>query len=518
MRKRSIAIIIILLAAAFVAGPGSDAPLAASGTAVVSGETLNIRSGPGLSHDITGSLRKGDRLTVTGSEGDWLRVESGAGNGWVASWLTTGRQGAAPAASVISQVDRLNVRAQPSTSAAVLSKMNKGDGAVSYGTSNGWTEIEWNGERGWVASRYITESAEQESGKPEPAAAKGGQFTVSVGALVVRKGPDQSTRKAGVIRKGESYPVIGQEHNWVLLSLGGGKEGWVYSFHGTLSDQAQTGTAKAGNPSGSGSGGSVTVLYDGTNVRSQPSTSGQVVARASAGQTLTVLGAENDWYRVSLADGTEAFVAGWVVSSGDGSSGKTDKTAKPAKRKPGTLKGLTIVVDAGHGGNDRGTTGIRGTDEKDLTLPTAELLAAKLSAAGADVIMSRDNDRYVGLRKRVAISNQTGADAFISLHYDATHDHSVDGFTTYYLNRNQLDLAEAVHSGLAGEMDFRNRGVQKGNFLVLRENRQPAILIELGFLSNLSEERRVADPAFREKATDGIYRGLIDYFDAQLKN
>ncbi|MET3574678.1 SH3 domain-containing protein [Bhargavaea ullalensis] len=518
MKKSSIAIILFLLAAVFVTGPHRNAPLAASGTAVVSGDTLNIRSGPGLSHGITGKLNKGDRLTVTGSDGDWLEVETPDGKGWVASWLTSSEQEKeAAGVAVVSQVDRLNVRALPSTSAAVLSKMNQGDSAASFGSSNGWTEIEWNGERGWVASRYITESAEPEktaSAEKETKTA----FTVAVGGLNVRKEADLSSKKVGVIRKGETYPVVAEKHNWVQLDVGGGKKGWVSAFHGSFDG---TPAPQAGDAGGAAakSAGSVTILYDGTNIRTEPATSGQVALRAAAGQTFPVDGTENDWYKIRLQDGTEAFVASWVVSSDGKSAVKKDrkKSAKKANRKPGTLKGLTLVVDAGHGGNDRGTTGIRGTDEKDLTLPTAELLAAKLSAAGADVIMTRDTDEYIGLRKRVSVSNQSEADAFISVHYDATHDHSVNGFTTYYLNGNQLALAEAVHAGLSGELEFRDRGVQKGNFLVLRENRQPAILIELGFLSNLTEERRLADPSFREKATDGIYRGVIDYFDSQLK-
>ncbi|WP_040228903.1 N-acetylmuramoyl-L-alanine amidase [Bhargavaea cecembensis] len=521
MNKRAIAIIIILLAAAIgTGGPLQDAPLAASESVTVSAPTLNIRSGPGLTHDITGSLKKGDRLTVTGKDGDWLQVETPSGTGWVASWLTNRPGGSKTGQTVISQVDRLNVRARPSTSAAVLSRMNQGDSAVSHGTSGEWTEITWNGEKGWVSSRYITESTanpEEKQTVDDGAEADGTRFTVSVGGLIVRKEPDQSSKDVGVIRKGETYPIKDRKHNWILLSVDG-KDGWVYSFHGTVSGSTPGESGAGGNQSGGVAGNTVTIIYDGTNIRSEPSTSGKVVLRAAAGQAFGTLGQEDDWYRIRLDDGTEAYVASWVVSadSADAEKPEAAKTAKKVKRKPGTLKGLTIVVDAGHGGNDRGTTGIRGTDEKDLTLPTAELLAAKLGAAGAEVIMTRDTDRYISLRKRVSLSNQNGADAFISLHYDATNDHSVNGFTTYYLNSHQQNLAEAVHSGLSGEIDFRDRGVQEGNYLVLRENRQPAILIELGFLSNLSEERRVADPAFREKATDGIYRGIIDYFDDQI--
>ncbi len=125
--------------------------------------------------------------------------------------------------------------------------------------------------------------------------------------------------------------------------------------------------------------------------------------------------------------------------------------------------------------------GARGTDEKDITLLTSELLAAKLKAAGANVVMTREADTYVSLRKRVAISSQVDADAFISLHYDANPDSSVAGFTTYYTHPRQKALASSVNDGLASSVNLRNRGAQPGDFLVLRENRQNAILIELGF-------------------------------------
>ena len=188
---------------------------------------------------------------------------------------------------------------------------------------------------------------------------------------------------------------------------------------------------------------------------------------------------------------------------------------KKTARAPGTLNGLTIVVDAGHGGNDRGTTGMQGTDEKLLTLMTAELLSAKLKAAGANVVMTRESDTYISLRKRVAITQQSGADAFISLHYDANPDTSITGFTTYYTHNNQKSLASSINDGLDSTITLRNRGAQPANFLVLRENRQNAVLIELGFLSNPSEERVLTTEMFREQATHGIYQGLLKHFDAE---
>ena len=205
--------------------------------------------------------------------------------------------------------------------------------------------------------------------------------------------------------------------------------------------------------------------------------------------------------------------AKWVVSTGTVAQVDTPTQPKTSSRSKGTLKGLTIVVDAGHGGNDRGTTGLQGTDEKVLTLMTAESLAAKLKAAGANVVMTRESDTYISLRKRASIGQQSNVDAFISLHYDANPDSSITGFTTYYTHSNQKAIAASVNEGLASAVTLRNRGAQPANFLVLRENKANSILIELGFLSNPTEERMLTTDVFREQATHGIYQGLLDYFN-----
>ncbi|MGB3260023.1 N-acetylmuramoyl-L-alanine amidase, partial [Paenisporosarcina sp.] len=247
-----------------------------------------------------------------------------------------------------------------------------------------------------------------------------------------------------------------------------------------------------------------------------PSTSGGVVYRANAGESFVPIGQSGDWYEVNTPNGKRGYVANWVVST-DATEKETQQQQAKAKRKKGTLNGLTVVVDPGHGGNDHGTTGARGTDEKGITLRTSELLASKLRAAGANVVMTRDSDVYVDLRKRVAIGHQLAADAFISVHYDATDSSSINGFTTYYMHGYQKGLAQSVHRALGNKISLRDRGAQPGNYLVLRENRQQAILIELGFLSNPSEERAVTTEHFREQASLGIYNGVVNYFDDQLK-
>ncbi|WP_318615149.1 N-acetylmuramoyl-L-alanine amidase [Sporosarcina sp. YIM B06819] len=479
---------------------------------VVDTASLHIRSGPGLTYDVTGSLKKGTQVVVLSTSGDWLEIRDGNNSGWIAAWLTTSLdQSTASATTIVSRVDQLNIRSSPAIGSAVLGRMSAGDEALMTRQDGEWAAITYNGITGWVHSDYITKLVEQtiptSITEPVEQPASAELFTVAVGALNVRKKADLSSKRVGLISRGETYTVNKTNGNWVQITIDNNKQGWVYSFHGTLSSN---GTKTAGQPET----GTVTILSNGTNIRAEATTSSESIMLANAGQKFSIIKEDRDWYKIALPTGESAFIAKWVVSTGDEpvTAELVDKEKK--SRVPGTLKGLTIVIDAGHGGNDRGTTGTRGTDEKNITLLTSELLAAKLTAAGAEVVMTREADTYVSLRKRVAISSQVGADAFVSIHYDANPDPSVAGFTTYYTHPRQKALASAVNGGLASSVNLRDRGAQPGDFLVLRENRQNAILIELGFLSNATEERTVTTDMFREQATHGIYNGLLDYFDS----
>lgn len=491
---------------------------------IVDTSSLKVRSGPGLTYDIIGAVQKGDKLVVIGKENDWYQINYGTTTGWVASWYTTGTAVEMTNKQAISKVNKLNIRTEPSLSSAVIGQLQEGEQFTSYKSEGEWIEISYNDRKGWVHSDYVTfveQSDSQEN--QEQAVFSNEYFTVSVDILNVRSKADLSSDKIGQVARNQQFKVLSKVHNWVQIELENGEKGWLYTFYGNFTGPPST-------ASSSNAEKSITILYNGTNLRAESTTNSEVVARVDAGKSFSVLEEQNDWYKIKLTDGSTAYVASWVVSS-TGSSGSsnspdtsTNSTESPAtptppveKRKSGTLKGLTIVVDAGHGGNDRGTTGALGTDEKDITLLTAELLSSKLQAAGANVIMSRESDVYVDLRKRVSIGHQAAADAFISLHYDAVDNSSVRGFTTYYMHDYQKKLASYVHKELGNMVDLKDRGTQPGNYLILRENRQKAILIELGYLSNPTEERNVTTAQFREQATRGIYNGIINYFDSQIK-
>ncbi len=505
MKKTLQCVLIMVLTFTFASSQSTT--YAQSEVITVETKTLNMRSGPGLSFEVITSLKKGDQTKILSTSGDWLQVEYKDQTGYIASWLTASTTEASTNRQVVSQVDHLNVRATPSVGATVLGRMDAGDEAKLIKQDGSWAFVNFNGMNGWVHTDYVSViDSEQKSVTEETEKS----FSVSVDALNIRKKADLSSKKIGTIYKDESYPVKEVVGNWVKISLSKNNEGWVYSFYGTLSAQPVTSeTNNSINPN------TVTVLTDGTNIRESASTSSNIVVRANAGEQFTVKSEANDWFEISLSSGDSAFIAKWVVSL-DNATNEEKTTAKKQPRVKGTLQGLTIVIDPGHGGNDKGTTGARETLEKELTLKTSELLATKLKAAGASVHLTRESDDYVSLRKRVASSHQYDADAFLSIHYDATTDSSVTGFTTYYMYNWQADLANSVNNGLNETLSIRNRGAQPGNYFVLRENRQNAILIELGFLSNPSEELALNSSNFREQATHGIYNGLLSYFNSTI--
>ncbi|ANU23565.1 SH3 domain-containing protein [Planococcus donghaensis] len=493
-----------------------------TGTVEITGTTVNVRSGPGLSYSVTGDLEKGQSATVLSKQDDWLEVRVDGQEGWIASWLTTesGDAEKASGQTAVSSVNGLNVRSQPDLSAAVLTKMNAGDRAEVISSAGEWIEINFRNSRGFVSKQYIsfaeaseeatlveTESKEEPQQEKKTAISKVSSFEVAVNALNVRSKPDLSSKIQETVQKGQVFPVLSMAGNWVEIELAKDKIGWVYAFHGQLSDQTVETVKSDLNES-------VVILTDGTNLRTAATTSSEVASRANAGDKLAVLAKQDDWYQVSLSDGQTAFVAEWVVSTEEAFAKEQSETIV---RKKGTLNGLTIVLDPGHGGNDGGTVGVRKTQEKELTLKTAEILSHHLNAAGAEVVMTRQSDTYVDLRTRVSGSHQAGADAFISIHYDATDDSSVSGFTSYYQHDYQKELAEYLNAELGKKLTLHDRGVQHGNYLVLRENKQPAVLVELGFLSNFNEERVLTSKQFREQAALGLYTGIINYFDAKLE-
>jgi N-acetylmuramoyl-L-alanine amidase len=217
----------------------------------------------------------------------------------------------------------------------------------------------------------------------------------------------------------------------------------------------------------------------------------------------------------------------------------------------------TIVLDAGHGGQDLGAVGPSGLTEKDLVLDitrrVAKLVEEQLKIK---VLLTRDDDNFVTLRDRTTMANRARADLFVSIHANA-HRHAVSGVETYFLSSEATDnaarqvaalensvieleapaprarpdfvkailwdlaqsefqvessrLAEIVQDSMTQTLRIPNRGVKQAGFYVLGGAAMPAVLVEVGFVTHPQEERRLRDHRYRDEIARAIFAGLVEY-------
>ncbi|HEV8308460.1 MAG TPA: N-acetylmuramoyl-L-alanine amidase [Methylomirabilota bacterium] len=217
-----------------------------------------------------------------------------------------------------------------------------------------------------------------------------------------------------------------------------------------------------------------------------------------------------------------------------------------------------IIIDPGHGGHDPGAIGPGGLQEKELTLDVARRLAAVLEAeVGAKVRLTRTRDQFVALRERTGIANRHKADLFVSIHVNAARGVTATGTETYFLSSEATDnaaraaaafenkvielepdpragsrdllrsilwdlaqsefqqqssrLAEALQDSFERALRLPNRGVKQAPFYVLGGAAMPAVLVEIGFLSNPQEEQRLQDEGYRDRIARALAAGIAAY-------
>lgn len=176
---------------------------------------------------------------------------------------------------------------------------------------------------------------------------------------------------------------------------------------------------------------------------------------------------------------------------------------------PGAGNFNTVIVDAGHGGHDTGARSVSGSREKVLALDTSRRLASVLRKKGFRVIETRSSDYFVPLPRRVEISNRTPNAIFVSVHYNWSRRAGAGGIEVYYYNIRSRRLAANVLKETLRAYPCENRGIKTARFHVLRNNRRPAILCELGFLSNPRDNRYVQNASTRQRLAEKIAAGII---------
>lgn len=246
-----------------------------------------------------------------------------------------------------------------------------------------------------------------------------------------------------------------------------------------------------------------------------------------------------------------------VVDLGKDGGKAPVRTAQPEGSDP-----FVVAIDAGHGGKDPGAIGAAGTYEKDIVLAVARKFADRINAiSGLEAVLVRDGDHFVGLRDRTRKAREAGADLFVSLHADAFHDRSVRGSSVFVLSRNgassemarmlarsenqahriggvsladkdeqvasvlvdlsrahtvdeSLDVADVLLAELDGLGDVHGSGVEQAGFAVLKSLDMPSVLVELAFISNPAEERRLNSADYQDQLARGLTQGTRSYVAA----
>lgn len=190
------------------------------------------------------------------------------------------------------------------------------------------------------------------------------------------------------------------------------------------------------------------------------------------------------------------------------------KSAKQHAVQPKRNGARTVVIDAGHGGSDYGA--IRDNiNEKDITLDVSKRLKTLLQKQGYNVIMTRDTDEYLSLQERCDITEAAHPDIFVSVHVNSSVKPEITGVETHYYHQESLALAQTVHAAIASNIKSNNRGLFKSKFYVINHTTVPAILCEIGFISNDSERSQLNGDKRKQDTAKAIMEGVNNYFKQQ---
>ncbi len=259
---------------------------------------------------------------------------------------------------------------------------------------------------------------------------------------------------------------------------------------------------------------------------------------------------------------SEEEKAAAVKKIADAKSIEKRKWVPDEKTNPEIRRSRIVVIDPGHGGHDPGAIGPNGVKEKDIVLDVAKRIKRTLEAKGDyEVYLTRDKDEFLSLEERTVIANRKNADLFISVHANAHDSRNIRGMETYFLNytnereaikvaarenkisvrrmqkarserevilaslqldynvKQSLDLANYVQDAMVGEVDrwytdVRNLGVKNALFYVLVGAKMPSVLVEISFITNPVEARRLKSQDYRERIAEGISSGIKEYFAA----
>lgn len=255
------------------------------------------------------------------------------------------------------------------------------------------------------------------------------------------------------------------------------------------------------------------VTADSLNVRSGPGTSYSRLGYLTKGTKIDIYHIEGDWVVINY-QGSVGYVHKDYLELP--STGNPTPAPNPSPSPSG--KNI-IAIDAGHGGSDGGSAG-NGLVEKEINLAVSLKVQKLLEGKGIQVVMTRSDDTFIPLEKRVEIAVAAKADTFVSIHSNSFTSGSANGTETYYSTastrsraEDSKQLATFIQNRLYKALETQNRGVKEAGYLVIKKNPLPAALVELGFVSNAEDAKKLGSEKYRDAAAEAIALGIVDYYN-----
>lgn len=531
---------------------------------------LNLRTGPSTSFTKIEGLSSGTFLNVLFKEGDWMLVRLKDGRtGWVSSEYTSfsaeteDRLPKIIGETATVEVNLLNARVGPELNFGKINQLNRNSSVTVYFEQDKWLLVRLaDGSSGWIYKEYtsyiskneqqdepqsknleegeaqVEESspakeeteveektevrdsfpAEEENQKKNDQKNKQKQYpfqvVVSADSLRLREKPVLANNPIGIIPMDTVLLVLQSEDGWFQVTLPDGRQGWVPGWY-----TEEINSEKRNTESPVTYFRLATVKADVLRVRSGPGLEHTQTGRVYSGNHLLALQEQDGWYYVQIPTGQYGWISGEYTSVKEVAS----ETSRSTTSRDGSThtRGITLVIDPGHGGGDVGATGITGLKEKNVNLTVSLYLADLLRSRGFNVVLTRNSDISLSLSERVAIAERAEAGLFISIHANAhlTNIFASGTETFYYQDKStspqSFYLASLIQQETTRVLKLPNRGVKTKPYHVIKETSMPSALLELAFLSNAVDEKMLKSNDFLKLGAEGVYRAILRYYNLE---
>lgn len=378
----------------------------------------------------------------------------------------------------------LNVRATANANGQILGKVNTGDKLWAYSINGNWIEVSYNGKKAYISSSYA-KFIDTEGLTFNLSSATNKALT---SAATVYRGTNTSSKIITTLPVGTQVPVYGTKGDWSIVTVNG-IPGYILTSATVQNVVSNTNTV-----------GRVTT--NSLNIRQSASSNSDIIGSLPLNAIVSVNSISNWWANITY----------------NGVTGYVHKTYLHLMNKTGSsVKDRIIVLDPGHGGTDPGAVNGSYT-EKAVVLDVAKRVQALLEQAGAKVVLTRSTDVFIPLNDRPTIALNNYADMFISIHTNSFTTGSPKGTETYYNDssstnlQEEKNLATLINNQIVSNLGMTNRGVLDANFAVTRPLDMPAILVELGFISNASDLEKLKSDYHKQLFAQSIYNGIESYY------